>query len=450
MHLNIYNYYSLLICSLTSMLFFQCSRENDSQDNSHFNLEIDSISTLGGTKNESGQSVTQTLDGGYAIIGHTQSIDGDLEGKSNESYDYWLLKFNASNELEWQRTFGGTADDRGTDLIQTNDGGYAVIGKSKSGDGDVSQNEGYDDFWMTKLDENGAISFEYAFGYAGSDVPYSIIQTNDNGYLLSGVLDVSASNGQGDRRSNISHRHAGGDYWVIKLNTNGIKEWSNYFGGTFTDTAYDAIQTDDNRYIVVGSSDSGDVDISNNKGTYDFWVIKLSETGDLIWEKSFGGNQVDEARSISQTADGNYLVVGDTRSANLDVSQNNGAADLWMIKISPEGALLWEKTLGGSSFDVSRSVSKTQDDGFLIAGSSRSSDGDLTNNKGQNDALIIKINSNGNLEWQKTIGGSEVDFFYEAVELTDGSIVAVGDSNSSNEDITENKGFTDLLILKIK
>tara|TARA_B110000091_G_scaffold175899_1_gene190521 strand:- start:287 stop:652 length:366 start_codon:yes stop_codon:yes gene_type:complete len=121
-----------------------------------------------------------------------------------------------------------------------------------------------------------------------------------------------------------------------------------------------------------------------------------------------------------------------------------------MIKISPEGALLWEKTLGGSSFDVSRSVSKTQDDGFLIAGSSRSSDGDLTNNKGQNDALIIKINSNGNLEWQKTIGGSEVDFFYEAVELTDGSIVAVGDSNSSNEDITENKGFTDLLILKIK
>ena len=119
---------------------------------------------------------------------------------------------------------------------------------------------------------------------------------------------------------------------------------------------------------------------------------------------------------------------------------------------APVVALLFgqQKTFGGSSFDVGRSVSKTQDDGFLIAGSSRSSDGDLTNNKGQNDALIIKINSNGNIEWQKTIGGSEVDFFYEAVELTDGSIVAVGDSNSSNEDITENKGFTDLLILKIK
>ena len=161
-------------------------------------------------------------------------------------------------------------------------------------------------------------------------------------------------------------------------------------------------------------------------------MIKLSETGAIIWEKSFGGDQVDEARSISQTADGNYLVVGDTRSANLDVSQNNGAADLWIIKISPEGALIWEKTLGGSNFDVGRSVSKTVDDGFLIAGSSRSYDGDLSNNNGQNDALILKINGNGELEWQKTIGGSEVDFFYGAVELTDGSIVAVGDSSSSN------------------
>ena len=121
-----------------------------------------------------------------------------------------------------------------------------------------------------------------------------------------------------------------------------------------------------------------------------------------------------------------------------------------MIKINSEGSLIWEKTLGGTNFDVGRSVSKTQDNGFLIAGSSRSSDGDLSSNKGQNDALILKINSSGDLEWQKTIGGSEVDFFYGAAELTDGSVVAIGDTNSSNGDITENKGFTDLLILKTK
>jgi hypothetical protein len=289
-----------------------------------------------------------------------------------------------------------------------------------------------------------------SFGYSGSDVPYSIIQTNDQGYLLSGVLDVSASNGQGDRLTNIQGRHAGGDYWIIKLSSSGVKEWSNYYGGTFTDTAYSAIQTNDNGYIIVGSSDSTDVDISNNKGNYDFWIIKISELGTLIWEKSFGGDQVDEARSISQMADGNYLVIGDTRSSNIDVSQNNGAADVWIIKISPEGSLIWEKTLGGSSFDVGRSISKTQDDGFLIAGNSRSSDGVLDINNGQNDALVMKINNSGYLEWQKTIGGTEVDFFNGVEELIDGSIVAVGDSSSSNGDIIENKGFTDLLILNTK
>ena len=444
---SLYLFYSVCFITLSLM---GCSEDNDNSSPQAPDIEVDFITTLGGSKNESAQAVVNTTDGGYAILGHSQSMDGDVTNKSNESYDYWVLKFDTTNQLQWQKTYGGNDDDRGTDIIQTTDGGYAVIGKSKSGDLDVSENAGYDDFWMIKLDGNGSILWEYSFGYAGSDVPYSVIQTNDNGYLVSGVLDVTASNGQGDRVSSSQRRHAGGDYWVIKLNANGIKEWSNYYGGSFTDTAYDAIQTEDNGYIIVGSSDSNDVDVANNKGSYDFWVIKISNTGDLVWEKSFGGSEIDEARAISNTADGNYLVVGDTRSANIDVSQNRGAADLWMIKINSEGSLIWEKTLGGTSFDVGRSVSKTQDNGFLIAGSSRSSDGDLRNNKGQNDALILKINSSGDLEWQKTIGGSEVDFFYGAAELTDGSVLAIGDTNSSNGDITENKGFTDLLILKAK
>lgn len=448
--MSLNNYSSLLYCTFTITIFLSCSKKDDPLDSSDFSPEIESITTLGGTKNESAKSVIKTQDGGYAIVGYTQSMDGDVEGKSNESFDYWFLKFNASKELEWQKTYGGSADDRANSVIQTNDGGYAVIGKSKSGDGDVLENAGYDDFWITKLDINGSVSWVQSFGYSGSDVPYSIIQTNDQGYLLSGVLDVSASNGQGDRLTNIQGRHAGGDYWIIKLSSSGVKEWSNYYGGTFTDTAYSAIQTNDNGYIIVGSSDSTDVDISNNKGNYDFWIIKISELGTLIWEKSFGGDQVDEARSISQMADGNYLVIGDTRSSNIDVSQNNGAADVWIIKISPEGSLIWEKTLGGSSFDVGRSISKTQDDGFLIAGNSRSSDGVLDINNGQNDALVMKINNSGYLEWQKTIGGTEVDFFNGVEELIDGSIVAVGDSSSSNGDIIENKGFTDLLILNTK
>ena len=440
----------MLIVFLIAALFVSCTKDTNTSLAQNSELEIEHIKTLGGSKNESAQAVTKTSDGGYAILGYTQSNDGDVRNKSNESYDYWLLKFDARNQLQWQKTYGGSDDDRGFDLIQTSDGGFAMLGKSKSNDLDVSENSGFDDFWVSKLDSNGSISWEYSYGFAGSDTPNSIIQTRDNGYLLTGVLDVSASNGQGDRHAAVRQRHAGGDYWAVKLNSSGVREWSNYYGGSFTDTAYDAIQTQDNGYIIIGSSDSNDVDISNSKGGYDFWVVKISNTGSLVWEKTFGGSEIDEARAITSSNDGNYLIVGDTRSDDLNISQNAGAADLWLIKITPEGTLLWEKTIGGTNFDVGRSVSKTQDNGFLISGSSRSSDGNLTTNKGLNDAWVLKIDSGGDIKWHKSIGGSETDFFYDSVELNDQTIVAVGNSNSSNEDINENKGFTDLLILKLK
>lgn len=440
----------MLIVFLIVSLYMSCSKDTNTSVTQNSELEIEHIKTLGGSKNESAQAVTKTTDGGYAILGYTQSNDGDVLNKSNESYDYWLLKFDAKNQLQWQKTYGGSDDDRGFDLIQTSDGGFAVLGKSKSNDLDVSENSGFDDFWISKLDSNGSISWEYSYGFAGSDTPNSIIQTQDNGYLLTGVLDVSASNGQGDRYAAVRQRHAGGDYWAIKLNSSGLREWSNYYGGSFTDTAYDAIQTQDNGYIIIGSSDSTDVDVSNPNGGYDFWVIKISNTGTLVWEKTFGGSEIDEARAITSSNDGNYLIVGDTRSNDLNISQNAGAADLWVIKITPEGSLLWEKTIGGTNFDVGRSISTTQDNGFLISGSSRSSDGNLITNKGLNDAWVLKIDSSGDIEWHKSIGGSETDFFYDSVELNDQTIVAVGNSNSSNEDINENKGFTDLLILKLK
>jgi len=442
--------YCMLIVFLIAALFVSCTKDTNTSLAQNSELEIEHIKTWGGSKNESAQAVTKTTDGGYAILGYTQSNDGDVRNKSNESYDYWLLKFDARNQLQWQKTYGGSDDDRGFDLIQTSDGGFAMLGKSKSNDLDVSENSGFDDFWVSKLDSNGSISWEYSYGFAGSDTPNSIIQTRDNGYLLTGVLDVSASNGQGDRHAAVRQRHAGGDYWAVKLNSSGVREWSNYYGGSFTDTAYDAIQTQDNGYIIIGSSDSNDVDISNSNGGYDFWVVKISKTGSLGWGKTFGGSEIDEARAITSSNDGNYLIVGDTRSDDLNISQNAGAADLWLIKITPEGTLLWEKTIGGTNFDVGRSVSKTQDNGFLISGSSRSSDGNLTTNKGLNDAWVLKIDSGGDIKWHKSIGGSETDFFYDSVELNDQTIVAVGNSNSSNEDINENKGFTDLLILKLK
>lgn len=409
--------------------------------------EISSIKTFGGSKNEVAKSVISTTDGGYAILGYTQSTDGDITTKNEDSFDYYVLKFSSDDKLQWSKTYGGSNDDRGSQIIQTFDGGYAIFGYSKSSDRDVTSNAGDRDFWLVKLDASGTISWQKSYGYLGVDVGVTLLQTDDKGFLIAGELDVTSSGGQGNTK--IANKHAGGDYWAIKTDENGNKQWSKYYGGNFTDTPRGIAKTADGGFIIAGRSDSSDVDISNNKGTYDFWVIRISATGTLIWEKSYGGSEIDEARGISSTDDGNFIIVGDTRSSDKDVSNNNGGADLWVIKINPEGTILWEKTFGGSSFDVARSIKKTADGGFIISGSSRSLDNGFTN-QGQNDAWLLKISSEGNQEWQKIIGGSKIDFFHDAVELNNRTIIAVGESESNDGDITTNKGFSDLLIIKIK
>jgi|TARA_B110000908_G_scaffold66438_1_gene80465 hypothetical protein len=425
-------------------MFLNCSKEEKLSfpDSGGSSGEITAIKNYGGSKNDVANAVVKTLDGGAVVLGYTQSINGNITDKTTENFDFWVLKLDAESNIQWSKTFGGTNDDRGNDIIQTNDGGYAVLGYSTSSDQDVSENAGSQDFWMIKLNANGSISWSKTFGYTGADFGTTLLQTADNSYLITGVLDVTASGGQGN-----SQRHAGGDIWAIKLSENGELQWSKYFGGSFTDTPFGVVETEDHNFIIAGSSDSGDVDISNNNGSYDFWVLKIASNGSLLWERSFGGSEIDEGRAITTTNDGNFIIVGDTRSADKDVSNNNGAADVWIIKMNTDGNLIWEKTIGGTSFDVARSVSKTQDGGFIISGSSRSLDNSFTN-QGQNDALLLKIDSEGNGVWKQTIGGAEIDFFYDSVQLNDASIIAVGETNSSNGDLTENKGFSDALIIK--
>lgn len=435
----------IIILLMVGLFIESCSKENTAAPIPE-NKAI--IETLGGSLNESAQSITPTLDNGYAVLGFAQSNDGDVIGKSDTSFDYWLLKYDASNQLQWQKTYGGSLDDRGQSIIQTNDGGFALMGYSKSADSDVSINNGYDDFWLVKTNASGTITWEKSFGYSGSDTGYSVIQTSDGGFLLIGVLDVSASGGKGNSKMATAKNHAGGDYWLIKLNASGEIQWSHYYGGTFTDTPYGATETTDGDFIVVGSSDSDDVDITNNKGAYDFWVIKVSATGSLIWEKNFGGSNTDEARAIIPSEVGNFIIVGDTRSNDIDVSNNHGAADVWAIKIDSSGDLIWQRTFGGSSFDAARSIRKTPDNNFIIAGNSRSADGDLSMNFGQNDVWILKIDTNGNLLSQNTWGGSEIDLAFDAIQLNNNKVITVGESSSSDGDIPLNKGFSDLLIIE--
>ena len=429
------------------VLCIHCSKDEGTENPITNLVETAFVKTYGGSKNDVFQSVIKTTDGGYAILGYTQSNDFDITDKTNESFDFWILKFSADDTLLWQKTFGGSDDDRGADIIATNDGGFALLGYSKSTDGDVSQNAGAQDFWLIKITSDGNISWQKTFGFSGADYGTTLIQTSDNGYLITGVLDVSASNGQGNAKT--AQKHAGGDVWALKLNNSGNLIWSRFFGGSFTDTPFGLAETIDNNYIIAASSDSEDFNITNNKGTYDFWILKISNDGNLIWEKSFGGSEIDEPRGITTTNEGDFIIVGDTRSQDQDVRFNNGGADLWMLKISNSGNLIWEKTFGGSNFDVARSISKTDDNGFIIAGNSRSSNTEFSN-QGQNDAWILKVDNFGNTLWQKFIGGSQNEFLFDAIQGNNQAIIAIGESSSSDKQIPENKGFSDGLLIKIK
>ncbi|OIQ41355.1 MAG: hypothetical protein BM563_01335 [Bacteroidetes bacterium MedPE-SWsnd-G1] len=431
-----------------SFFFFNCSDKDDSLTPEPVVPQIKFVNTYGGSLNDVANDVINTNDGGYIVAGFTQSNDGDISAKTGTDFDFWLLKFNNSDELKWSKSFGGSATEKAFKIIQTSDNGFAIAGYTDSHDGDVSENNGLSDIWILKLDAIGNILWEKSHGFSGIDQALSIIESSDNGFIVSGVIDVSASGGNGNDKY-ANKKHAGGDYWAIKLDSNGNKEWRRYFGGSFTDTAFDAIETNDNGFIIIGSSDSNDVDISDNKGEYDFWAVKIDVNGILKWEKSYGGTQIDEAKSIAKSKEGDILILGDSRSNDQDISKPKGAADVWLVKISENGDLLWEKSYGGSSFDVGRHISPAQDGGFLLAGSSRSRDGDLILNQGQNDAWILKIDESGNLEWQKSIGGDEIDFAYGISQLQDGSIIAVGETSSNSGDIVENKGFSDVLIIKI-
>ncbi|MCA0131157.1 hypothetical protein [Winogradskyella alexanderae] len=429
------------------LIVISCS--NDDPATTSNTPEIISVESFGGSNNDSAQSVIATIDGGYAVMGYTQSNDGDITDKQDTSFDFWVIKFNAQNIIEWQKTYGGSADDRGNCIIQTSDGGFALLGFSFSDDIDVTNNEGLQDFWLVRLDAFGNLLWQKSYGFEGADSGISIIETNDQGFLLSGIIDVTASGGQGATNKALQ-KHAGGDYWLLKVDEVGSLEWSNYFGGNFTDTPYGIIQKENNGYLILGSSDSSDTDISNNLGSYDFWLIDVAPDGTLISEKSFGGTQIDEGRAIIATPDGNYLLAGDTRSNDVNISSNNGGADLWLAKVSPSGNLIWERNIGGSNFDVARAIKSSKNGNFILAGSSRSSDVDVASNKGQNDAWVLKIDGNGEVIWERTIGGSNIDFAYDVAQLNDGSIIAVGDTTSDDGDIIVNKGFTDLLVIKIE
>jgi len=398
---------------------------------------------LGGNAYEYGHCIQPTSDGGYITAGTASSVNNGDVGNNQGNGDCWVVKLDAAGAIQWQRTLGGTDADEAIYIQQTSDEGYILGGHTESDDGDVSGHHNNRDLWVVKLDESGAIEWQRALGGSGNEIMGSVRQTTDGGYFVCST--AGSSNGD------VVGNHGVGDIWVLKLDPTGAIQWQKALGGSVTDYANEGVQTADGGYVVAGFTRSIDGDLSFSRGQEDIWVIKLTATGAIEWSNTFGGNKQDLSTSITQAADGGYVIAGSTTSTDGDVTslQGPGSTDIWIFKLTPEGVLEWEKTLGGTKTDIATSIEATNDGGFILLGNSDSSDGHLSSNYGSLDCWVVRLDPTGNIIWQKSIGGTEDDQGFSIFQTADGGFILNSGVYSNDFDVSGNHGDADFWVVKL-
>lgn len=411
--------------------------------------------TIGGSGNDLLFSIQSTPDGGYILGGYSESnISGDKTENSNGGNDYWIVKIDAFGNILWQNTIGGSGNDQLTCLKLTSDGGYILGGYSISNiSGDKTENSiGLFDYWIVKTDSMGNVQWQNTIGGNNLDWLISISQTSDGGYILGGFSNSGAS---GDKTENSNGQF---DYWIVKTDSMGSIQWQNTIGGNGFDQLYSVHQTSDGGYILGGFSDS---DISGDKaanslGWNDYWIVKTDATGNIQWQRTIGGNSSDQLFSLQPTTDGGYILGGWSQSGmSGDKMENSiGLYDFWLVKVDAMGNLQWENTIGGSSNDYPFPLWQTSDGGFITGGYSASNiSGDKTENSvGLDDYWIVKTSSTGNIEWQKTIGGSTADRLRSIMQTSDGGYILGGfsESNISGDKTENSNGQYDYWVVKLK
>lgn len=388
--------------------------------------------SYGSSKSDWAACVLKTTDGGYIFAGGSDSTD--LSGSTDPKNDCWVVKINSTGALEWQKFYGGSANEVITDMKQTTDGGYVFVGWSSSNDGDVSGNHGSDDIWVVKLNSTGVIVWQKAFGSSNGEEAYSIIQTLDGGYIISGA---SSSFIDGD----VTFNHGSYDAWIIKINSSGDIQWQKSYGGSLSEYATSIFQTSDGGYIFAGQSESNDGDVSGNHGGTDYWIVRISNGGNILWQKSLGGNSFDEPQSIIQTMDGGFLVVGTSNSSmDGDITCSNQGG-VWAVKLNNNGIVDWQNCIeiGLVSNGI---LAETVGGEYLITGA-------VLANNGYADASLVKLNNNGGVVWQKNFGGTQDDITSSIQEIPNDGFIVAGFSKSNDGDVSGNHGNEDAWIVKL-
>ncbi|MFZ2456471.1 MAG: right-handed parallel beta-helix repeat-containing protein [Candidatus Altiarchaeia archaeon] len=295
---------------------------------------------------------------------------------------------------ECQQTFGGAQDDVGRKVIETSDGGYAIIGTTSS------CGAGGDDVFFIKTNENCAMEWNMTYGGAEDDSAYSIRQTSDYGYIIAGTTR--------------SYGAGGSDLWLLKTSEGGTMEWSKTYGGKYSEKGYDVLELADG-FLVLGTEE---LDSNIGAGNINLWIIKTDRSGAKLWNNSLGGDLTEYGFSLSRTLEGGYVIAGAMRSSGY------GGFDAWKIKLSPDLAIEKENHYGSTENDYAYSCFQTNDGGYAIGGST-----DSYGARGY-DALLIKTNNKGETTWNKRYGGTEDDYCYSMIRASDGGYILAGSTRS--------------------
>ncbi|KAA9325699.1 T9SS type A sorting domain-containing protein [Adhaeribacter soli] len=408
--------------------------------------------TLGGTGQETISSLCQTLDDGIILAGETDSPQGgDITGVNKGIYDVWVVKLNSNGVKLWDKTFGTPNVDAISTVAATSDGG-CILGATSSGGivGDKSHaSKGGSDFWIIKLDAAGNKMWDKTYGGPEEESLREIHQTADGGYIVGGTSDLSG----GDRSAGFGIK----DNWVLKLDAAGNKMWEKSFGGNNDDYFASIKPTADGGYIMASISGSP---LSGNKsqpgrGSTDFWVIKMDNLGNKVWDKVFGGNLKDWPSDVIQARDGGFVVVGYSLSGvgNEKSQPNKGFEDYWIVKLDAAGNKLWDKTYGGDQTEGANAITQTSDGGYVVTGYSNTwlFNADKTSRRGGMDIWTLKLDSLGTRVWDQATGGAENDGATSMIIAKDGGLILAGESRSniSHDKSEPNLGLRDYWVVKL-
>lgn len=365
----------------------------------------------GGTEVENLLNIEVAPDSSYFLVGgsYSDSLGVFLHNWRGAS-DGWLLHIDKNGNYLWDKRYGGIGDDELSDILYV-DSAFLIIGHILSDSGyEISQHKrGWADIWVIKIDMNGNKLWDKRYGGDSISSSYALklLETHDAGYLIAGWSNSDSLN---EKTGNC---FGGADFWPIKIDSLGNKLWDKTYGGNNTDLLFSVVEDSLHNYYLSGYSASP---ASGNKsamrfgpaGTLDFWVVKIDSVGNKIWDKSYGG--INDEYLRGSYFDGNNLFLGgwsnSPPSGNKTSTNHNNSPDYWVVKIDTAGNIVWDKSYGGNGNDYATHFSKIKNNQFLITGNSFSN---ISGEKSENnlgissDSWLICFDSNGNKIWDKTI-----------------------------------------------